>query len=182
MGFPIRVEDRNEFRSADPFDNHRPDITILESLGDTNVKRHLLDFAIASPLIGAAKGVLKTGASRDGVLSNPHRLLSIRKQAKHNKYRVRAALNGCGFQPFVFASTGTLDPDAVKFLKRLCVLAKDTLLLPPDIILNYVLRQLSVALVRGVARAINSRIYGLLNSVPQSEGPRRRDYPDFRGN
>jgi hypothetical protein len=84
------------------------------------------------------------------------------------------------FQPFVFASTGTLDPEAVKFTRRLCVIAKDTLLLPPDIILNYVLRQLSVALVRGVARAINSRIYGLLNSTTSSRGPRRRAFPDSK--
>jgi len=183
MGFPIRVEDRNEFRSADPYDNHRPDITILESLGNTNVKRYLIDFAIASPLIGATKGVLKTGASRDVVLKEHHRILLVRRNGKLSKYKNRSALNGCGFQPFVYASTGTLDPDAVKFLKRLTIMAKDVLHLPPDIIFNYVLRQLSVALVRGVARAINSRIYGLLNSTnPSMHGPRRRVFPDSLGN
>lgn len=182
LGYPIRIEDKHEFRSNDPDDNHRPDITILDSLGSSRVKRYLLDFAIASPIVGVTKGVLKTGASRETVKKNPHRILNMRRNAKLNKYKERAALNGCGVQPFVFTSTGTLDSEAVKFTKKLCDMAKDTLHLPPDIIYNYVIRQLSVALVRGVARAINARIYALINSSSASAGPRSRAPPDSNGN
>jgi len=41
---------------------------------------------------------------------------------------------------------------------------------------------MSVALVRGVARAINARIYALINSLSANGGPRRRAPPDTNGN
>jgi hypothetical protein len=87
MGFPIRVEDKYEFRAADPNDNHRPDITILDPLGNDKVKRYLLDFAIASPIVGVTKGILKTGASRETVKNNPHRILLIRKMLNSTSTR-----------------------------------------------------------------------------------------------
>lgn len=58
--------------------------------------------------------------------------------------------------------------EAEKFTKILCMMAKDTLCLPPGIIYNHLIRQLLVALVRGVARVIDSRTYRLINTSSKS--------------
>lgn len=75
-----------------------------------------------------------------------------------------------------------LDPEAEKFTERLYRMAKDTLHLLPEIIYNDVIQKLSVALVHGVARDINSKTCSLHNFSSNYKGPRERPVPDFHGN
>jgi hypothetical protein len=160
MGHATVREEKGLFREIDGLDNNnmKPDISINNPI-ETTHRKMLLDFSVTAPVKGGESGVPKA-ESREMALKRFH-LGQQRHDEKMRTYAELARQVTCGFTPIVYMSTGAPSKAAKDFFDATARNATGYLKLEKKIIYNYVMRQISVTLQKGVARAINQRVYGL---------------------
>ncbi len=146
----------------DDGDLKRPDISIFNP-PEGGFPKVLLDVGIACPLEGSGTGKI-VAPSNDNAQVKMW-LGSKKFDDKNRTYLQRAQSVGCGFMPIVFMSTGALHVKSKKFLFKLAKHASGSgvVKLPVRTIYSFMLRSLSVALQKGVARSINQRVL-MMNS------------------
>jgi hypothetical protein len=170
MGFVSKREERGVFKVSNETDNARPDISILNM--PFGLSHHLFDVRIANSLEGTVSGKIKV--PRDADASKVLLLAEPAFQEKNRDYKKKSTKSQCGFTPIIFMSTGGVHPVSKKIIYDLAKHASDTVInLPSRTIYLYVMRACSVALQRGLAKAINKRI---LNINSRSLGSARRRF------
>jgi hypothetical protein len=160
MGHSTVREERGLFREIEGHhdNNMKPDISINNPIS-TSMRKMLLDFSVTAPIIGGESGVARP-ESRTKALDRFH-LGNKRIEEKKRTYSDLASKIGCGFEPIVYMSTGAPSDSVKQFFDATAKQAKGYLKLDAKIIYTFVMRQISVTLQKGVARAINQRVYAL---------------------
>jgi hypothetical protein len=99
---------------------------------------------------------------------------------KNRDYQKKSTKSKCGFTPIIFMSTGGVYSVSKKFIYDLAVHASGTVInLSARTIYFYVMRACSVALQKGVARAINKRILSINSRILTSAHRRFEQHTDF---
>ena len=162
MGYLAEREERNVFKVKDPSCNMRPDISIHNMPFDQ--EHHLFDVKVAASLEGVQSGKIKVPKDKD---ASTHILLAQKSfDEKNRDYRSRSTNSECGFTPIIYMSTGSVHPESRKIIHKLAKKASGTVIhLPARTIYLYTMRACSVALQKGVARAINMRILNMNSRV-----------------
>jgi hypothetical protein len=164
LGFWTKREEKGIFQINNPDDNCVPDISINNPI-ECGYPKLLLDVSIVGPLVGAEKGQVKIPSNNEAV--TPFRLGYVRFHGKKNKYEQRANQAGCGFLPIIFMSTGAMHPESKKFFAQVTKHAAAAKKIPSNVLYNFVIRNLSLALQKGISRAINHRINRMsVHSMP----------------
>ena len=155
-GFWTKREELGCFQMADPDDNKRPDISVLNPVNCKHPKL-VLDVSVTSPLEGAEKGILRPPKSRRRALIKDA-AANTRFQQKKQLYGACAEASGLGFLPIIFESTGRLHEQGKRFLKAVAKKASAVKKIRADVLYRFFLKRLSCCLYRGLGESINLRV------------------------
>ena len=118
--------------------------------------------SVTGPLVGNQRWVDNSGVAQ---VTNTNRAIGrsadLRYAQKVSKYGRCSAEVGLGFEGIIVQSTGFIHESAMKLLKHAANHASEVKKISAGIIYNYLVRTLSVALVRGVASAINNKTFSV---------------------
>jgi hypothetical protein len=156
MGFVSQREERGVFLLKDGTDNGRPDISIHNM--PFGVGKHLLDIRVTCNLDGSQSGKIKVPSDKD---ASQHLLPNVQTayNEKIREYKEKSTNVQCGFTPIIYMLTGGIHSESRKIIHKLAEHASGTIInLPSRTIYLYTMRACSVALQKGIAYAINTRI------------------------
>ena len=161
-GLKVINEEPDCFKTIDPSDNKRPDISILNSNLLGYSQKLILDISVTSPFTGTETGNIQSISLSKA--RSVERAAKIRFQQKQQKYNNCSALHFLDFLPLVFETSGRLHSDGVLFMKRLAEAGSTLRSIPLDIFINYIYKSFSCLFQKSVAFEINHKLSSLLVS------------------
>jgi hypothetical protein len=162
-GLKVINEEQDCFKTIDPNDNKRPDISILNSNILGYSQKLILDISVTSPFMGTETGNIQSVSLVKA--KTVERAAKIRFQQKQQKYNLCSSLHFLDFLPIVFETSGRLHSDGVLFMKKLAEAGSTLRSIPFDIFINYIYKSFSCLFQKSVAFEINHKLSTLLVST-----------------
>jgi hypothetical protein len=160
-------EEHGCFLENNSNDRKRPDISIYNPI-NSNIRKELVDVSITCPIDGCKLGVMKDPRNRQTAQTS----YRASKATYDNKVRIyghRATALGFGFQPFIFESSGAIDPRSKEFLLKYAKKASEVKRIPLPAVYSFFVGRLSVCLQKGIARSISGRLHKLNSHTSASD-------------
>ena len=174
-GFWCIREERDCFKNTNPFNNRRPDVSIMNPLqkhtsGDNKL---LLDAEVTNPVPGSKSG--KQGALTMGKARQEGSKAEEAFKGKNKEYLEIATANGLSFLPIIFESTGRVHPKAMEFFKDIAKHKEEITKIPKDRTYGWMMNRLSCVLMHAIAKCLNTKIAAITSHISRAQETR----PEF---
>ena len=150
LGVRTIREQTNVFRTVDPTNGNRPDITAINLPGTD--KPHLLDVTMTSPIPASQPQSLTVAEAR-----KPLRAANNAKNRKNNKYLAAAHACNLEFLPIVFEITGRMHDDTERLFNKVISNFAKSKNAPFQAIWKFWISSINMTLFRSLAQGIIQR-------------------------
>jgi hypothetical protein len=164
-GLQTIIEEVDCFKTNDPDNNKRPDISICNAntLGFQHNKL-ILDISVTSPFNGTESGVLQPMTYKNATTFL--KAAEMRYNQKQQKYSKIADQNNMDFKTLIFETSGNLHNEGYLLLKNVAKVGSNLRNVTPVIYLNYFFKIISSSFQKSVSQQINNRISKIIDTNP----------------